>query len=214
MIMVIIMIISIITIGKATLVPREEERHGRRGGCQDEQSSQPTSGDRIYQPDQNNLRVKEEPNKICSGALKLFKEARKVNPDKYRLHDGSTGRKLSTRAPADFEVTRPGQIRAAQLACRRYDSGGGRKGARAASQAARRMEKRGNTQLCGGIIGASATTIESSKLGLRPKDYYALCLVLPAWQVCCVVCCTEVEGWGVETVTGGRAGREMTLLCG
>ena len=21
-------------------------------------------------------------------------------------------------------------------------------------------------------------------------------------------CCTEVEGWGVETVTGGRAGRE------
>ena len=32
--------------------------------------------------------------------------------------------------------------------------------------------------------------------------------MLPAWQVCCVVCCTEVEGWGVETVTGGRAGRE------
>ena len=85
---------------------REEERHGRRGECQDEQSSQPTSGDRIYQPDQNNLRVKEEQNKICSGAWKLFKEARKVNPDKYRPHDGSTGRKLSTRAPADFEVTR------------------------------------------------------------------------------------------------------------
>ena len=80
--------------------------------------------------------------------------------------------------------------------------------------AARWMEKRGNTQLCGGIIGASATTIESSKSGLRPKDNYALCLVLPAWQVCCVVCCTEVEGWGVETVTGWRAGREMTLLCG
>ena len=39
----------------------------------------------------------------------------------------------------------------------------------------------------------------------------APCL-LPAWQVCCVVCCTEVEGWGVETVTGGRAGREQPLL--
>ena len=39
---------------------QEEERHGRPGGCQDEQSSRPTSGDMIYQPDQNNLRVKEE----------------------------------------------------------------------------------------------------------------------------------------------------------
>ena len=36
--------------------------------------------------------------------------------------------------------------------------------------------------------------------------------VLPAWQVCCVVCCTEVEGWGVETVTGGRAGRETKFV--
>ena len=35
--------------------------------------------------------------------------------------------------------------------------------------------------------------------------------MLPAWQVCCVVCCTEVEGWGVETVTGGRAGRELQI---
>ena len=24
-----------------------------------------------------------------------------------------------------------------------------------------------------------------------------------------MVCCTEVEGWGVETATGGRAGREL-----
>ena len=59
MIIVIIMIICIITIRKAPLVPREKERDGRGGGCQ-EQSSRPTSGDMIYQPDQNNLRVKEE----------------------------------------------------------------------------------------------------------------------------------------------------------
>ena len=41
---------------------------------------------------------------------------------------------------------------------------------------------------------------------------HSFVLVLPAWQVCCVVCCTEVEGWGVETVTGGRAGRECFFL--
>ena len=29
----------------------------------------------------------------------------------------------------------------------------------------------------------------------------------------CVVCCTEVEGWGVKTVTGGKAGRESWLIC-
>ena len=38
--------------------------------------------------------------------------------------------------------------------------------------------------------------------------------MLPAWQVSCVVCCTEVKGWGVETVTGGRAGREYIFPSG
>ena len=108
MIMVIVMIISIITIRKATLVP---EKESETAGVADARTSKAASqhrcsGDRIYQPDQNNLRVKEEQNKICSGARKLLNEARKVNPDKYRPHEGSSGRKLSTRAPADFEVTR------------------------------------------------------------------------------------------------------------